>query len=179
MTDRHSRLLFLLAGREYGATALPQPPAPRPSNRVWRCTHALRSIDGLVLPPRRSGIATKGVDVVYALWLTGRMTTADQTSSQTLPDATQVAKDAQAVAAALSAADLDGAVTSTFTAWGVSISATGTTMIEMGRNADSAEIACREAGVPVKRFSVSTMYVLVDPAKRQAMLDSPMPVRGW
>lgn len=111
------------------------------------------------------------------------MTSADQTANQTINDARaygiQVVEDAQDVETALSAAGLDGVVTSTVTAWGVSIASTGTTQTEMGTNGDSAEIALREAGVPVKRFSVSNMYVLVDPAKRQAMLDSPMPIRGW
>lgn len=104
------------------------------------------------------------LDVSYALWLTRGMPTNT---------------DAETTRAALAAAHLTEVVEVKASEVEVSVVATGQSLREMGMNADSAEIALREAGVPVKRFSVSSMYVMVDPAKRQDILDSPMPERAW
>lgn len=93
--------------------------------------------------------------------------------------ATVALTDAETTRAALAATDLTQVVEVKASEHGVSLISTGETLSEMGANADRAEIALREAGVPVKRFSVSRLYVMVTPAKRQAILDSPMPERAW
>lgn len=61
----------------------------------------------------------------------------------------------------------------------VALVCAGETLRDKGVNADSAEIALRHAGVPVKRFSVSSMYVAADPDIQAAVFLSPMPERTW
>lgn len=97
-----------------------------------------------------------------------------------VPDpAEALATYAEVASATVAAIGLADVVTLRSRETEVTLTCSGATLRDMGANADETEIALRNAGVPVKRFSVSSMYVAADPDIRDAVFLSPMPERVW